>query len=189
VALGRAVHPIWDIRPVPAFEFGGKKPRVHPDAYVAPTAVLIGDVDLGSGASVWFGAVLRGDESSISIGPGSNVQDNVVIHCSKDLPTVVGIDVTIGHQACLEGCTVEDGALVGTGAIMLRRSRLGAGAMLAAGAVLREGAEVPPGHLAAGVPATVRKPISGSSGAWMEGPAQHYRENALRFRQALRPSD
>ena len=174
---------------MPEFELGGKRPRVHPDAYVAPTAVLIGDVELGPGASVWFGAILRGDESSISIGAGSNVQDNVVIHCSRDLPTVVGRDVTIGHKACLEGCTVEDGALVGTGSIMLQRSRLGAGAMLAAGAVLREGGQVPPGHLAAGVPAAVKKPLSGSSAGWTEGPAQHYRENALRYRQGLRPPD
>ena len=135
---------------MPEFELGGKRPRVHPDAYVAPTAVLIGDVELGPGASVWFGAVLRGDASSISIGAGSNVQDNAVIHCSEGLPTVVGRDVTIGHKACLEGCTVEDGALVGTGSIMLQRSRLGAGSLLAAGAVLAEGAQVPPGHLAAG---------------------------------------
>src|SRR4030081_1142641 len=142
---------------MPEFELGGKRPRVHPDAYVAPTAVLIGDVELGPGASVWFGAVLRGDASTITIGAGSNVQDNVVVHCSRELPTVVGRDVTIGHQACLEGCTVDDGAVVGTGAIMLQRSRLGARAMLAAGAVLAEGMEVPPAHLAAGVPAAVKK--------------------------------
>src|SRR5438128_1499806 len=116
---------------MPEFELGGRRPRVHPDAYVAPTAVLIGDVELGANASVWFGAVLRGDESSISIGADSNVQDNAVIHCSANLPTVVGEGVTIGHLACLEGCTVEDGALVGMGAIMLQRSRLGAGAVLA----------------------------------------------------------
>jgi carbonic anhydrase/acetyltransferase-like protein (isoleucine patch superfamily) len=174
---------------MPEFELGGKRPRVHPDAYLAPTAVLIGDVELGPGASVWFGAVLRGDASSISIGAGSNVQDNAVIHCSEGLPTVVGRDVTIGHKACLEGCTVEDGALVGTGSIMLQRSRLGAGSLLAAGAVLAEGAQVPSGHLAAGVPATVKKPLSGSSAGWTEGPAQHYRENALRYRQGLRPPD
>ena len=119
------------------FELGGKRPKVHPDAYIAPTAVLIGDVEVESGASVWFGAVLRADEAQIRIGEGSNIQDNVVIHCSRNLPTVVGTDVTIGHQACLEGCTVEDGAVVGTGAIMLQRSRLGAGAMLAAGLLLR----------------------------------------------------
>jgi carbonic anhydrase/acetyltransferase-like protein (isoleucine patch superfamily) len=174
---------------MPEFELGGKRPRVHPDAYVAPTAVLIGDVELGPGASVWFGAILRGDASSISIGAGSNVQDNAVIHCSEGLPTVVGRDVTIGHQACLEGCTVEDGALVGTGSIMLQRSRLGAGSMLAAGAVLAERAQVPPGHLAAGVPAAVKKPLSGSSAGWTEGPARHYRENARRYRQGLRPPD
>src|SRR4030088_3548698 len=168
---------------MPEFELGGRRPRVHPDAYVAPTAVLIGDVELGPGASVWFGVVLRGDEARISIGAGSNVQDNVVIHCSRELPTVIGENVTIGHMACLEGCTVEDRALVGTGAIMLQRSRLGAGAMLAAGALLQEGGEVPPGHRAAGFPATVRKPISGSAAAWMDGPAEHYRENALRYRQ------
>src|SRR2546428_3453778 len=126
---------------MPEFELGGRRPRVHPDAYVAPTAVLIGDVELGANASVWFGAVLRGDESSISIGADSNVQDNAVIHCSANLPTVVGEGVTIGHLACLEGCTVEDGALVGMGAIMLQRSRLGAGAVLAAGSLLTEGSE------------------------------------------------
>src|ERR1700730_2445396 len=172
---------------MPEFELGGKRPRVHPDAYVAPTAVLIGDVELGPGASVWFGAVLRGDASSISIGAGSNVQDNAVIHCSEGLPTVVGRDVTIGHKACLEGCTVEDGALVGTGSIMLQRSRLGAGSLLAAGAVLAEGAQVPPGHLAAGVPATVKKPLSGSSARWVGITAQHYRDRAIAYREKLRP--
>src|SRR5205085_12646762 len=111
------------------------------------------DVEVGPDASIWFGAILRSDEAAIVIGAGSNVQDNTVIHCSRDLPTVVGRHVTIGHAACLEGCVVEDEAVVGTGAIMLQRSRLGVGAMLAAGSVLSEGREVPSGHLAAGVPA------------------------------------
>jgi carbonic anhydrase/acetyltransferase-like protein (isoleucine patch superfamily) len=174
---------------MPEFELGGKRPRVHPDAYVAPTAVLIGDVELGEGASVWFGAVLRGDKATISIGAGSNVQDNAVIHCAEGLPTFVGRDVTVGHLACLEGCTVEDGALVGTGAIMLQRSRLGAGAMLAAGALLSEGSEVPAGQLAAGVPAVAKKRLSGSSADWVTRPSQHYRDNAQRYRRDLRPPD
>ncbi len=174
---------------MPEFELDGKRPRVHPDAYVAPTAVLIGDVELGAGASVWFGAILRGDESTITIGRGSNVQDGTVIHCSADLPTVVGENVTIGHRACLEGCVVEDGALVGTGSIMLQRSRLGKGAMLAAGSVLGEGREVPAGHLAAGIPAEVKKELSGSSADWVVRPAQHYRENSDRYRRGLRPPD
>jgi carbonic anhydrase/acetyltransferase-like protein (isoleucine patch superfamily) len=169
------------------FELGGKRPTVHPDAYIAPTAVLIGDVDIGAGASVWFGAVLRGDEAQITVGAGANIQDNAVIHCARDLPTVIEQDATIGHSAQLEGCVVERGALVGMGAIMLQRSRLGAGSLLAAGAVLAEGSEVPPGHLAAGVPAKVKKPLGGSSGNWVETAALHYRDRAVAYREMLRP--
>jgi carbonic anhydrase/acetyltransferase-like protein (isoleucine patch superfamily) len=171
---------------VPEFELGGKRPRVHPDAYVAPTAVLIGHVEVGAHASVWFGAVLRGDQDLIRIGVGSNVQDNAVIHCSDDLPTLIGKDVTIGHNALLEGCVVEDGALVGTGSIMLQRSRLGSGAMLAAGAVLGEGKQVPAGQLAAGVPAVVKGEVSGPAAEqWMGRPARHYQELAEAYREQL----
>jgi carbonic anhydrase/acetyltransferase-like protein (isoleucine patch superfamily) len=169
------------------FELGGKRPRVHPDAYIAPTAVLVGDVEVEAGASVWFGAVLRGDESKISVAKGANVQDNAVIHCAENLPTVIEEDVTIGHSAQLEGCVVERGALVGMGATMLQRSRLGAGSMLAAGAVLVEGAQVPAGHLAAGVPAKVKKPLAGSSNRWVATSAQHYQKRAVRYRAGLKP--
>jgi carbonic anhydrase/acetyltransferase-like protein (isoleucine patch superfamily) len=168
------------------FEFEGKRPKVHPDAFIAPTAVLIGDVEVGAGASVWFGAVLRGDEAAIQIGEGANVQDNAVIHCAHDLPTIIERDASVGHSAQLEGCVVETGAVVGMGAIMLQRSRLGAGSMLAAGAVLREGQAVPPGHMAAGVPATVKKALDGSSGSWVGTTAQHYRDRAIRYRAKLR---
>ena len=174
---------------MPEYELDGRRPRVHRDAFVAPTAVLIGDVVVGPGASVWFGVVLRGDESTITIGAGSNVQDNSVIHCAADLPTVIGDDVTIGHRALLEGCVVEDGAVVGMGSIMLQRSRLGAGSMLAAGAVLAEGHDVPPGHLAAGVPAEVKKPLSGSSASWVTSTAEHYREKGRHYRRSLRAPD
>ncbi len=159
---------------------------MHADAYIAPTAVLIGDVEVEAGASVWFGAVLRADEAAIKVGEGSNVQDNAVIHCARNLPTVIERNVTIGHSAQLEGCVVEEGALVGMGATMLQRSRLGAGSMLAAGSVLREGIEVPPGHLAAGVPASVRKELDGSSQSWVENSARHYRERAIAYRAELR---
>jgi carbonic anhydrase/acetyltransferase-like protein (isoleucine patch superfamily) len=171
------------------FELDGKRPKVHPDAYIAPTAVLIGDVEVEAGASVWFGAVLRADEAQIKIGQGANVQDNVVIHCADDLPTIVERDATVGHSAQLEGCVVEQGALVGMGATMLQRSRLGAGSMLAAGAVLPEGKEVPPGHLAAGVPATVKKPLAGSSGNWVQTAAQHYQHRAVTYKAKLKPVD
>jgi carbonic anhydrase/acetyltransferase-like protein (isoleucine patch superfamily) len=168
------------------FEFDGKRPQVHPDAYVAPTAVLIGDVEVGAGASVWFGAVLRGDEAAIRVGEGANVQDNAVIHCARDLPTLIQRDASVGHSAQLEGCVVEPGAVVGMGATMLQRSRLGAGSMLAAGAVLGEGKEVPAGHMAAGVPATVKKRLDGSSGDWVGTTAQHYRDRAVAYRAKLR---
>ena len=168
------------------FEFEGRRPKVHPDAYIAPTAVLIGEVEVGAGASVWFGAVLRGDEALIQIGDGANVQDNAVIHCARDLPTIIEHDASVGHSAQLEGCVVETGAVVGMGATMLQRSRLGAGSMLAAGAVLGEGQSVPPGHMAAGVPATVKKALDGSSGSWVGTTAQHYRDRAVRYRAKLR---
>ena len=164
----------------------GRRPKVHPDAYIAPTAVLIGEVEVGAGASVWFGAVLRADEAAIKVGEGANVQDNAVIHCAQNLPTLIERDATVGHSAQLEGCIVEAGALVGMGATMLQRSRLGAGSMLAAGAVLVEGAEVPPGHLAAGVPAKVKRALAGSSKDWVATAAQHYRDRAIRYRSKLR---
>ncbi len=169
-------------------ELGGKRPRVHPDAYIAPTAVLIGDVEIEAEASVWFGAVLRGDESKITVKRGANVQDNVVIHCAEDLPTIIEENVTVGHSAQLEGCVVEKGALVGMGATMLQRSRLGAGSMLAAGAVLAEGEHIPAGHLAAGVPAKVKKPLEGSSSSWVGTSADHYRRRAVRYRAELKPA-
>ncbi len=170
------------------FELSGKRPVVHPDAFIAPTAVLIGDVEVGAGASVWFGAVLRGDEAAIKVGEGANIQDNAVVHCAHDLPTLIERNASVGHSAQLEGCVVEQGAVVGMGATMLQRSRLGAGSMLAAGAVLGEGKSVPAGHMAAGVPATVRKPLDGSSESWVGTAAKHYQDRAVRYRANLRPS-
>jgi len=161
---------------------------VHPDAYIAPTAVLIGDVEVGAGASVWFGAVLRGDEAAIKVGEGANIQDNVVVHCAHDLPTLIERNASVGHSALLEGCVVEQGAVVGMGATMLQRSRLGAGSMLAAGAVLGEGKSVPAGHMAAGVPATVRKALDGSAQSWVGTTAKHYQDRAVRYRAKLRLS-
>ena len=171
------------------FELGGKRPRVHPDAYIAPTAVLIGDVEVEAGASVWFGAVLRGDEALIKVGRGANIQDNAVVHCATNLPTLIEQDATVGHSAQLEGCVVARGALVGMGAIMLQRSHLGAGSMLAAGAVLQEGMAVPPGHLAAGVPATVKKMLHGSSSQWVATAAKHYQDRAAAYRAKLKSVD
>jgi carbonic anhydrase/acetyltransferase-like protein (isoleucine patch superfamily) len=162
-------------------ELEGVRPRVAEGAFVAPTAVLIGDVTIEAGASVWFGAVLRGDNSAIVIGAGSNVQDNCVIHCATDLPTIVGENVTVGHMAMLEGCEIGDGALVGMGAIVLQRARVGPRTLVAAGAVVGEGADIPGGVLAAGIPATVKKELAGSSQEWVETAAREYQAKRLRY--------
>ncbi len=151
------------------------------DVFIAPTAVLVGDVTIERGASVWFGAVLRGDFGRIVIGAGSCVQDNAVIHAAEELPTLIGSDVTVGHLAMLEGCAVEDRALIGMGSVVLQGARVGAGTMLAAGSVVVEGMEIPSGVLAAGIPARVRKPLSGSSKSWVETAAQEYQMMGRRY--------
>ena len=162
-------------------EYKGHRPKISPTAFIAPTAVLIGDVTVEAGASIWFGAVLRGDNSSIHIGKGSNVQDNCVIHCADALPTIVGENVTVGHMAMLEGCVIGDGSLVGMGAIVLQRAKVGANALVAAGAVVSEGMEIPDGVLAAGVPAKVKKELAGSSQRWVETAAREYQSKRLRY--------
>jgi carbonic anhydrase/acetyltransferase-like protein (isoleucine patch superfamily) len=155
-------------------QLDGRAPQVSAGAWLAPTATLIGDVEIAPGASVWFGAVLRADFAPIRIGAGSSVQDNAVLHCATGLPTLVGKDVVVGHLAMLEGCVVDDGALVGMGAIVLQRAHVGAGAMVAAGAVVTEGGEVPARTLAAGAPARVKKELDGASAGWVRGAARVY---------------
>jgi carbonic anhydrase/acetyltransferase-like protein (isoleucine patch superfamily) len=161
--------------------FEDKQPQVAPDAFVAPTAVLIGDVVIEEGASVWFGVVLRGDFNRIVVGAGTSVQDNSVIHTNEELPTTIGSNVTVGHLSLLEGCEIEDGALIGMGSIVLNRARVGRRAMLAAGSVVREDQEVPPEVLAAGVPAQVKKSLGGSSSEWVEMAAREYQSLRLKY--------
>jgi carbonic anhydrase/acetyltransferase-like protein (isoleucine patch superfamily) len=162
-------------------ELDGVSPTVGADVWLAPTAVLIGDVRIGDRANVWFGAVLRGDFSYIEIGEETSVQDNSVLHCARDLPTVVGKRVTVGHGALLEGCVIEDDSLVGMGAIVLQHARVCSGAMLAAGAVLSERQTVASGMLAAGVPAREKKELSGSAERWTRTAAEEYQELRRRY--------
>lgn len=170
---------------MPIYRFDGKEPRVAEDVFVAPTATLIGDVVLESEASVWFGAVLRGDFDRITVGEGSCVQDNVVVHAAEGLPTIVGANVTVGHAAMLEGCVVEDGAVIAMGAIVLQGARVGTGSLVAAGSVVREGQEIPAGVVAAGVPAVVKKEVDGSSRGWVETAAAEYRALRRRYFEEL----
>ncbi len=159
-------------------EWQGKRPRVAVDAFVAPTAVLIGDVTVESGASVWFGAILRGDFGSIVVKTGANVQDNVVVHVERERPTIIAEDATIGHSAVLEACVIGPRAVVGMKAVVMNGAILGEGCMIAAGAIVSEGMQVPPRHLAAGVPAVVKKELSGRSLEWVRMAAPDYRELA-----------
>ena len=167
-------------------ELDGVAPTIGEGVFLAPTAVLVGDVRVGDRANIWFGAVLRGDSSYIEIGEETSVQDNSVIHCAHGLPTVIGRRVIVGHGALLEGCTIGDQAVVGMGAIVLQRASIGAGAMLAAGAVAAERSEIRPGVLAAGVPAEEKKELSGSAKGWTETAADEYQEFRLAYIRNVR---
>jgi carbonic anhydrase/acetyltransferase-like protein (isoleucine patch superfamily) len=134
---------------------GGITPTIEPEVYVADGATVAGDVTLAAGVSVWFGTVLRSERSTITVGRDTNLQDLTVVHTDQGSPTTIGERVTVGHRAVLHGCTVEDDALIGIGAVVLNGARIGAGAVVAAGAVVLEGMEVPPRTLAVGVPAKV----------------------------------
>lgn len=166
-------------------EWQGKAPVVADSAFVAPNAVLVGDVIVEPDASIWFGAVLRGDFGSVIVRRGANVQDNVVVHVDADHPTVVGENVTIGHGAVLEACIIERGAVVGMNAVVMNGAVVGAEAMVAAGAVVPEGMQIPARHLAAGVPATVKKELSGRSLEWVGMAARDYQELAKRYLEDL----
>ncbi|MEV8592143.1 gamma carbonic anhydrase family protein [Streptomyces sp. NPDC052012] len=139
---------------------GGREPKVDPGAFVAPTASVIGDVTLEAGASVWYGAVLRGDVESISVGADANVQDNCTVHADPGFPVRIGARVSVGHNAVVHGATVEDDCLVGMGATVLNGAVIGAGSLVAAQALVPQGMVVPPGSLVAGVPAKVRRELS-----------------------------
>jgi carbonic anhydrase/acetyltransferase-like protein (isoleucine patch superfamily) len=165
--------------------YQGRAPQIAPDAFIAPTAVLIGDVEIAAGASIWYGAVLRADHGRIVIGPGSNVQDNATLHVPENGLTLIKDNVTIGHGAVLEGCVVESGALIGMNAVVLQHVTVGEQAMLAAASVATEGMTIPPRTLAAGVPARVKKELDGSSAHWVSMAAAHYRELARQHREAV----
>lgn len=163
--------------------FDGVTPTVHASAWLAPTAVLVGDVTIGPESSVWFGAVLRGDhpDHGIRIGARTSIQDNCVLHVSAEGPTIVGDEVTVGHGAVFESCRIERGALIGMNAVLLHGAVIGEEALVAAGSVVPTGMEVPPRTLAAGSPATLRKTLEGESADWIRGSARHYVELSRRY--------
>jgi len=156
--------------------FDGHTPEIARSAWVAPNATLIGQVTLAVDSSVFYGAVLRADSASISIGAGSNLQDNVVVHCDHGAPTTVGQRVSVGHSAVLHGCTIEDDCLIGMNATVLNEAVIGAGSLVAAGAVVLEGTIIPPRSLVAGIPAKVRRELTDDEVAEVTANAENYVE-------------
>ena len=140
--------------------YNQRTPRIGQHVYIAPTAVVLGDVTIDDGASVWFNAILRGDLAPISIGAHTNIQDNCTIHTDLDLPARIGENVTIGHNAVIHGCTIDDDCLIGIGAIVLNGAHVGTQSLVAAGSVVRERTQIPPRQMVAGAPAVVKKPLS-----------------------------
>ncbi len=169
---------------MPRYALGDLVPTVHPDAYVHPEAVLIGDVTISAGSSVWPMAVLRADSDRIVIGCDTSVQDGVVIHTAHGLPTVVGDRVTIGHLAHLEGCVVDHDALIGVNSVVLHRAHIGEGALVAAGAVVTPGTQVPVRAMAMGVPAKIR--ADAVTAAAFASNVDAYRDFARRYPRELR---
>jgi carbonic anhydrase/acetyltransferase-like protein (isoleucine patch superfamily) len=163
--------------------FDGKTPSVHPSAFLAPTAVLIGDVTVGAEASIWFGAVLRGDdpEHGIVIGRRTSVQENCVVHVGRWGPTVVGEDVTVGHGAKFECCTIGDRSVIGMNAVILQRARIGAECVIAANAVVLEGAQIPDRSVVAGVPGVIKKTLEGGAAEWIADGGEHYVRKSRKY--------
>ncbi|HAQ60305.1 MAG TPA: gamma carbonic anhydrase family protein [Microbacterium sp.] len=163
---------------------GGSAPAVSQTAFVAAGARVVGAVRLEEGANVWYNAVLRGDRDSITIGVGSNIQDNVSVHVGRGHPVVIGRDVSVGHNAVVHGCTVGDGSLIGMGSVVLSGAVIGAGCLVAGGAVVLEGTQVPDGSLVAGVPAKVRRALSDEERAGLRRNAEVYLELAAEHAEA-----
>ncbi|MFI0714833.1 gamma carbonic anhydrase family protein [Streptomyces inhibens] len=164
---------------------GGKEPRVDQKAFTAPTSVVLGEVTMAAGASVWYHAVLRADCGPIVLGADSNIQDNCTVHVDPGFPVTVGDRVSVGHNAVLHGCTVEDDVLIGMGATVLNGAHIGAGSLVAAQALVPQGMRVPPGSLVAGVPAKVKRELTDEERETIKLNAAMYLELAARHREAV----
>ncbi len=172
--------------------FGGHTPRIGRDVFLAPNATIIGNVEIADGASVWFGAVVRGDIGPIRIGPRTNVQDLCCLHLTEGVSkTVLGADITVGHGAILHGCTIGDRCLVGMGSVVLDNAVVGEGSVIAAGSVVTARSVIPPRSLVRGAPARIIREVNATEAAMGPDGAAHYLENARRFRAVCAdvPSD
>lgn len=168
------------------YELDGVTPRMAESAWVADSAQVMGNVELADGASVWFGAVIRGDTETIRIGKRSNIQDMSVLHADVGMPLKVGDDVTVGHKVMLHGCTIGDGSLIGIGAVVLNGAKIGKGCLVGAGSLVTEGKEFPDGSMILGSPAKAVRQLTPEQLEGLRLSALHYVENANRFRQSLK---
>ncbi len=167
------------------YALDGESPEIHPDAWIAPGAHVMGRVRIGAGASVWFGAVLRGDNEWIEIGDETNVQENSVLHTDWGHPLTIGARCTIGHKAMLHGCVIGDGSLIGMGATVLNGARIGVGCLIGACALVTEGKEIADGALVMGAPGRVVRMLDDDARAGLLASAAGYAANARRFRTGL----
>ncbi len=170
---------------MPIYALDGVEPKIHPTAWIAPGAVIVGNVVLGEGASVWFNAVIRGDNEQVTIGPRCNVQDGCVLHSDPGFPLTLEADVTLGHAAIVHGCKIGEGALVGMGATVLNGATVGQGALIGANALVPERKEIPAASMALGAPAKIVKELSEAQMAGLRATAMHYVQNSTRFREGL----
>lgn len=168
------------------YELEGVAPQIAESAWIADSAQVMGDVQLGADASVWFGTVVRGDTAHITIGEGTNVQDASVLHADEGMPLTIGRHVTVGHQVMLHGCTIGDESLIGIGAIVLNGAKIGKNCLVGAGALVTEGKEFPDGSMIIGSPARVVRQLTPEQIERLRRSAQHYIHNARRFRAGLR---
>jgi carbonic anhydrase/acetyltransferase-like protein (isoleucine patch superfamily) len=169
------------------FEYEGIAPTIADDAWIAPTATIIGDVTIESGASVWYGATVRGDDGPIIIRARANVQDNSVIHTTPGVTTEIGVGATVAHLCMIHGAVLEEEALVGNGCVVLDGARIGARSLIAAMSLVQSGMQIPPGVLAAGVPAKVKKDLAGTPAEfWVQMNPTYYPQLAARHRDGIR---
>ncbi len=168
------------------YRLGNQAPRIAASAWVADSAQVIGAVELGADVGVWFGAVLRADTEPIRVGPGTSVQDGCVFHADPGFPLTLGENVTVGHQAMLHGCTVGDGSLIGIRVVVMNGAKIGRNCLVGAGAIVTGGKEFPEGSLIVGSPARLVRPLTPDEIAGLKRGAEHYIENARRFRSDLK---
>ncbi|MBB4839259.1 carbonic anhydrase/acetyltransferase-like protein (isoleucine patch superfamily) [Sphingomonas kyeonggiensis] len=174
---------------MPLYEFAGRRPLVAEDAWIAPSADLIGDVHLAALASVWFGAVIRADNTPILVGARSNIQDGAMLHSDPGTPCTVGEDVTVGHHAILHGCTIGNRTLIGMGATILNRAVIGEDCLVGAGALVTEGKEFPAGHLIVGSPAKAIRPLDDMQKAMLKASAALYAAKQREYAAGLKRID